>query len=272
MNQSTASTKHLQKRKIKRRIKRLLYLPWIIMLLGIIILSCVVIVHNMFHPSTVTSSTASSQESVAASDCPDITLEEVTEEHTQIDVNDWKLVLVNATHPLASQEPPSLTELKNGQSIDSRCYQELQKMIDDCRSAGYEPYICSSYRTMNKQKKLFRQQTQEYLNQGYSTREAQELAAESVAIPGTSEHQLGLAVDIVDYNHPQLDQTQEDTQVQKWLMENSWRYGFILRYPPEKSDITGIIYEPWHYRYVGKAAAKEIYQQNITLEEYLSLA
>ncbi len=125
---------------------------------------------------------------------------------------------------------------------------------------------------MNKQKKLFRQQTQEYLNQGYSTREAQELAAESVAIPGTSEHQLGLAVDIVDYNHPQLDQTQEDTQVQKWLMENSWRYGFILRYPPEKSDITGIIYEPWHYRYVGKAAAKEIYQQNITLEEYLSLA
>ena len=90
-----------------------------------------------------------------------------------------------------------------------------------------------------------------------------------MAFPGTSAHQLGLAVDIVDLSNQNLNESQEDTAVQKWLMENSWRYGFILRYPNDKSDVTGIVYEPWHYRYVGKEAAKEIYGQGICLEEYL---
>ncbi|MEE0202655.1 MAG: M15 family metallopeptidase [Muricomes sp.] len=90
-----------------------------------------------------------------------------------------------------------------------------------------------------------------------------------MGVPGTSEHQLGLAVDIVDIENQILDEDQEKTAVQKWLMENSWRYGFILRYPNDKSDITGIIYEPWHYRYVGNEAAKEIYDLDVCLEEYL---
>lgn len=94
-------------------------------------------------------------------------------------------------------------------------------------------------------------------------------AGKIVAVPGTSEHQLGLAVDIVDKYNQVLDENQENTAVQKWLMENCWKYGFILRYPNDKSSITGIMYEPWHYRYVGDAAAKEIYQQGICLEEYL---
>lgn len=91
-----------------------------------------------------------------------------------------------------------------------------------------------------------------------------------MAVPGTSEHQLGLALDIVDISNQTLDESQENTPVQKWLMNNSWRYGFILRYPTDKSDITGISYEPWHYRYVGKKAAKEIYDAQICLEEYLT--
>jgi len=90
-----------------------------------------------------------------------------------------------------------------------------------------------------------------------------------VALPGTSEHQTGLAVDIVDAGYQSLDEKQERTAVQQWLMKNSWRYGFILRYPNHKSDITGIYYEPWHYRYVGKEAAKEIYEKDICLEEYI---
>ena len=91
-----------------------------------------------------------------------------------------------------------------------------------------------------------------------------------MAVPGTSEHQLGLALDIVDVANQVLDERQENTEVQKWLMKNSWKYGFILRYPTDKSDITGISYEPWHYRYVGKEAAKEIYEAGICLEEYLN--
>ena len=99
--------------------------------------------------------------------------------------------------------------------------------------------------------------------QGYSEENARTEVGKVVAVPSTSEHQLRLAVDIVDIEN------QEKTAVQKWLMENSWRYGFILRYPNDKSDITGIVYEPWHYRYVGKEAAKEIYDLDVCLEEYL---
>ena len=90
-----------------------------------------------------------------------------------------------------------------------------------------------------------------------------------VAVPGTSEHQLGLALDIVDADNQLLDESQENTAVQKWLMEHSWEYGFILRYPNDKSEITGIIYEPWHYRYVGKEDAEKIHSQGVCLEEYL---
>ena len=91
-----------------------------------------------------------------------------------------------------------------------------------------------------------------------------------MAVPGTSEHQTGLAVDIVDMNYQLLDEKQEDTAVQKWLIKNSYKYGFILRYPSDKSEITGINYEPWHYRYVGKDVAKEVYEQGVCFEEYLS--
>ncbi|MBR2807404.1 MAG: M15 family metallopeptidase, partial [Oscillospiraceae bacterium] len=86
---------------------------------------------------------------------------------------------------------------------------------------------------------------------------------------GTSEHQLGLALDIVDTNERQLNSTQANNATQQWMMENCWKYGFILRFPEDKEDITGIIYEPWHYRYVGKEAAKEITEQGVCLEEYL---
>lgn len=79
-----------------------------------------------------------------------------------------------------------------------------------------------------------------------------------------------LAVDIVDLDHQLLDESQEQTAVQQWLMTNSWRYGFILRYPTAKTETTGIIYEPWHYRYVGQEAAAEIYQQGVCLEEYVA--
>lgn len=184
---------------------------------------------------------------------------------------EWPLLLVNPwnTIPEGYADTIRLTELINGQSVDQRCYPDLQAMMDDCRAAGYSPYICSSYRSQAKQTSLFEHNVSALMQAGYSEEDARTETARNVAKPGTSEHQLGLAVDIVDKNYQVLDEAQEDTAVQKWLMENSWRYGFILRYPTDKSDITGIVYEPWHYRYVGKKAAEEIYRDGIVLEEYL---
>lgn len=182
----------------------------------------------------------------------------------------WNLVLINGDHPLSEDfTAPELTQLRNNQSIDSRVYPALQEMMDAARAAGYQPLICSSFRTWDKQEQLFQKKVQSYLDQGYAYAEAEEQAAFWVARPGTSEHQAGLAVDIVDTNYQILDEQQEKTAVQQWLMAHCAEYGFILRYPTDKNNITGVGYEPWHYRYVGTEAAKEIMEQGLCLEEYL---
>lgn len=185
------------------------------------------------------------------------------------DTEAWKLILVNPWNPLPADYEITVTQLRGGQAVDERCYADLQDMMDDCRAAGLSPVICSSYRTREKQEALFYNKTAEWMAQGYSEEEAKKKTATSIAIPGTSEHELGLALDIVDESNQLLDESQEDTAVQQWLMENCWRYGFILRYPDGMSEITGIIYEPWHYRYVGKEVAAEIWERGICLEEYL---
>ena len=184
---------------------------------------------------------------------------------------EWNLLLVNPWNRIPENYEPELTYLRNGQAVDSRCYPELQQMIDDCRAAGFEPLICASYRTMEKQEALFEDKEANLIREGYPENEVEAEAAKVVAYPGTSEHQLGLALDIVDVSYQQLDTEQENTPVQQWLMKNSWKYGFVLRYPTDKSDITGIIYEPWHYRYVGKEAAAEMYENKLCLEEYLGI-
>lgn len=182
----------------------------------------------------------------------------------------WNLTLVNRWNPLPEGWTVDEVELSNGWAVDSRCYDALQQMMDACRAEGLYPVVCSAYRTQAMQQTLFDQMKQSLLDQGYSDADAETEAGRQVAVPGTSEHQLGLAVDIVDLDHQLLDESQEQTAVQKWLMTNSWRYGFILRYPTAKTETTGIIYEPWHYRYVGQEAAAEIYQQGVCLEEYIA--
>ena len=181
----------------------------------------------------------------------------------------WSLVLVNPWNSLPKGFSVDLVNIGNGHSIDKRAYADLQQMLKDAKKAGMSMFVCSSYRTNAKQTTLYNNKVQYYRNQGYSKARAQEKAGAWVARPGTSEHQLGLALDIVSTSYTNLDKKQERTKEQKWLMANSYKYGFILRYPSDKCDITGINYEPWHYRYVGKAAAKEIYEKGICLEEYL---
>lgn len=179
------------------------------------------------------------------------------------------LILVNPWNEMPSDYEVQLVQLPNGQFVDNTCYADLMKMIADCENAGLSPIICSTYRTHEKQTALYENKVKRLIKQGLSRETAKTEAAKSVAVPGTSEHQLGLAVDITDKSNQKLDRSQEKTKVQQWLMQNCWKYGFILRYPDGKSNITGIIYEPWHYRYVGKTVAKEITEQGITLEEYL---
>ena len=181
------------------------------------------------------------------------------------------LTLVNPWNELPEDWQVDLVTLSNGLQIDRRCYDALQEMMDACREAGYEPLICSAYRTQETQQNLFDNKVAKLEAGGKSHDEAVQEAGTVVAVPGTSEHQLGLTVDVVDVNNQNLTEEQEKTPTQKWLMANSWRYGFIHRYPNSKSDITGIIYEPWHYRYVGKDAAQEIFNKGITLEEYLGV-
>lgn len=182
----------------------------------------------------------------------------------------WNLLLVNGDKPLPEDfQVPELTRLRNGRSIDSRAYPALQAMLDGARAEGLQPLVCSAYRAWDIQERLFEQEVQNWLDRGYIREEAEARAALWVARPGASEHQTGLAVDIVDLSYQVLDGGQEDTPVQRWLMEHCWEYGFILRYPAGKSALTGISYEPWHYRYVGLEAAREMAARALCLEEYL---
>ena len=182
------------------------------------------------------------------------------------EADDWQLLLVNQWNSLPDGYAPELTELWNGESVDSRIYPDLQEMFDDARAVGLNPYVNSGYRTAQVQQSLMDEEINDYMVQGYSEAEARRLAEQWVAVPGTSEHQLGLAVDI----SMEDTATQTTSDMWQWLMKNSYKYGFILRYPEDKTDITGISYEPWHYRYVGREAAEEIYRSGLCLEEYLS--
>ena len=178
----------------------------------------------------------------------------------------WMLILVNRDHPIPEgYTVPAFTELRNGNRVDSRIYPDLQNMFDDMRREGLRPGITSSFRTHADQQSMMDQKIKEYENAGNSHEDAVKLAEEWVALPGTSEHELGLSVDISSEDRD----TQSPDRIWSWLNENCWKYGFVQRYPENKTDITGIIHEPWHYRYVGKAAAKEMTESGLVLEEYL---
>ena len=184
-------------------------------------------------------------------------------------VKDELLTLVNFENTIPKDWKVDLVQLNNGQSVDRRIYDDLIAMLQAAKSEGLNPLICSSYRTNEKQEQLYQNKVSEYLSQGYSMVEASDKAAFWVARPGTSEHQLGLAVDIVSTKNQRLDRSQENTVEQQWLIQNSWKYGFVLRYPTNKNSITGVGYEPWHYRYVGKEHAKKINELGVCLEEYV---
>lgn len=180
--------------------------------------------------------------------------------------SDWRLLLVNSTHPLADDYSVDLTELRNGQSVDTRILSDLQEMFDAARSEDIYPIVSDAYRTREDQQTLMDDVIQNYEDEGYSSEEASSKAEQVIAKPGTSEHETGLAIDIAGDD----DYDQDTDSVLEWMNSNAYKYGFILRYPSGKESITGAEAENDHYRYVGKEAAKVIHDQGICLEEYLS--
>lgn len=184
---------------------------------------------------------------------------------------DWMLTLVNPWNPLPEDFAIETAEVEGKYQLDARAVEPLRRMLADCRADGLDPIICSAYRTSEYQTRLFDKQVSKQRRKGLGEEEAVAAAAEVVAVPGTSEHQLGLAVDLCACSYQLLDEGQEETAEFQWLRAHCAEYGFIVRYPDGTTGVTGIIYEPWHFRYVGEQAAREITDAGITLEEYLNL-
>lgn len=187
-------------------------------------------------------------------------------------LDSWNLKLVNGKNPLPSGFTVRTEKIKAsyardvGMLYDARAVSYLNAMCAAAEKDGVSLLVISSYRTNARQKTLYNNQVtkQKANHPELSDAEVKKLAATISAYPGTSEHELGLAV---DFNS--VETTFEGTAQFKWLKAHAEEYGFILRYTKEKQDITGVIYEPWHYRYVGEKHAKKINQLGFCLEEYI---
>ncbi len=181
-----------------------------------------------------------------------------------------KILLVNKEHPLDGAYQPELKKLHDyGVEVDTSIYKALQNMLAAGEQQGLSFWVASGYRSLERQRELLDEDIGELIHKGYSYSEAYEEVIRETMPVGCSEHATGLSVDIVAKDYQILDAKQADTAEIKWLQENCSQYGFILRYPKGKEDITKVFYESWHFRYVGIEAAKEIADQGLTLEEYL---
>ncbi len=193
---------------------------------------------------------------------------EVTGEAYVFDSSDWRLVLINKQHPIPEDYDFTLGTFMAGMRCDERIIEDLLLMMQAAKEEGVNLEVCSPYRGDNRQEYLFNKKIRDYMGQGMSYMEAYKIASQIVTVPGASEHQVGLALDIWSDTYKTLDKGFEDTEAGKWLAQHSSEYGFILRYPEGKEYITSIEYEPWHFRYVGKEAAMIMKQENICLEEF----
>lgn len=185
---------------------------------------------------------------------------------------DWRYVLVNNQYPVKEDfSVPELTEVDIKQYVDSRIANALNQMLEDGKKAGHDLMVCSSYRTFEKQAKLVSNSINKYMRKGMTYQEAYFETQRQIALTGASEHHTGLAVDIVGRNYQILDAAQAKTKEAIWLKEHCAEYGFILRYPKNKTEITHKDFESWHFRYVGISAAKYIMENDLCLEEFIEL-
>ena len=198
------------------------------------------------------------------------TVDEIVSAEPHFDREDWKIILVNKQHLIPDDYEFPLGVFSGSMRCDERVVEPLWNMISAARNEGVSLTVCSPYRDLDRQTMLFSNKVNMYMNTGMSYEEAYDTASQIITVPGSSEHQIGLAFDFITYNYTSLEEGFADTDAGKWLNENSYKFGFILRYPAGKEDITGIEYEPWHFRYVGVDAAKVMKENNICLEEFWS--
>ena len=180
----------------------------------------------------------------------------------EVDPESWELALDNAEHSIGEYAPP-LAEVE-GMPVDERIVEPLTDFIAAARAEGLSVYLSSAYRDYANQAYLYNRKVEQYGGD-------EAMAAAIVAPPGTSEHQTGLACDITDQYYELKNSSLEDTALFQWMSQHCQEYGFIVRYPKDKENVTGIIYEPWHFRYVGKEAAAYIMEHGLCLEEFLAL-
>jgi D-alanyl-D-alanine carboxypeptidase len=202
-----------------------------------------------------------------------------TEETIEAD-NEWALFLVNNQNPLPIDYDNTLDQ-EIGMTLvfkdyrdyyfDSRAAPYLMKMVEDAKEDGVDLYIVSTYRTQDYQQSNLDSSVAERMSLGMDYDTAYADALESVALPGRSEHNAGLAADIMTPSYTSMaDDGFKETKEFEWLSENADKYGFILRYPEGKTDVTGIIFEPWHYRFVGVYYASKIKESGLALEEFFA--
>ena len=181
----------------------------------------------------------------------------------------WCLILTNAEYPVPEDYAVTLRDVPGtDQKVDERIYEPLINMLEAMKAEGLSPVVCSGYRTLDKQEKLFNRKVSAYVKKGRSKEESYALARQTLSIPGSGEHCLGLAVDFYTRSYHQLERAFEKTPEGKWLREHAPDYGFTLRYDEGKEEITGIEYEPWHFRYVGVDVARYLKEHNLSLEEF----
>ena len=193
-----------------------------------------------------------------------------SEQEKEPEIDKSGILLVNKVNKLPEDYEVTLKKLpdRTNQAAEE-AYQPMCDMLSAARKEGLALEVCSSYRSVDRQKELFEEDMRKLVRQGYSYLDAYDEVAKETMPPGYSEHSTGLAFDLVSLGYQMLDARQEDTEENKWLQEHCAEYGFILRYPKGKEDITGVSYESWHFRYVGVEAAEYIMENGLTLEEFL---
>lgn len=186
--------------------------------------------------------------------------------------DDWRLILANKNSPLPEGYAPELVTLADSSlQMQTEAAAAFDEMRQAANATGLHLMACSTYRSVERQTELYDAEVQKWIGKGYAEADAREKAATVVMIPGCSEHNTGLAVDVGSVTNQRVEEDFEDEPEFDWLQEHAAEYGFILRYPSDKQAITGVSYEPWHYRYVGVENAKAIKESGLCLEEYLGL-
>jgi D-alanyl-D-alanine carboxypeptidase len=252
--------KTMKRKRTKPKNKGLIFGIIGLILFGLIVWQ----VFQLNDEKTVSVTKSSSEKSSSAVSSESSSSTEPTKAQTPPPATVFPTVLVNNNHAIPQDYHFNLMTLDNQQQIDDRIYPDLQAMFDAARSQGLYPEITSSYRLASDQQQVLDEKIMAFQAEGYDQLQAENEARRTVALPGYSEHELGLAIDI-----NAAENTTSNEDIYAWLAENAYQYGFTLRYPEDKTEMTGVDFEPWHYRYVGKVVAQILYSQHLTLEEYL---